>query len=80
MIYERCEHCGGRLDRPGLYSCGPSYGHPEPSIPQRIVWAIERELDDRRGFRIDTLDDEIADDLRDKLVQIVAVEIEDLLP
>lgn len=65
---ERCDNCGGRRDRPGLYDCR-DWPHPWPTPAQRVVAAIEREL---RGRRLGwgDLSDEVADELRDKLVAI----------
>lgn len=73
---ERCEQCGGRLDRPGLFGCDEE-SHPRPTQAQRIVRAVEHELDDRRGMGWSSLDDDVADELRDKLAAIVEVILED---
>lgn len=66
---KRCDNCGGRTDRPGLYRCDES-PHPKPTLAQAIVADIERELDDRRlGWG--GLDTEAADATWDRLAEIV---------
>lgn len=60
---ECCENCGGRLDRPGLYDCDE--GHPKPTKAQRIVQAIEDDLNDRRGMKLSQLDDDTQQEIRD---------------
>ena len=67
---QRCNECGGRLDRPGLYRCEES-GHPQPDLAQRIVAVIERDLNDRRGLHIDSLSDELQDEIRDHWTELV---------
>jgi hypothetical protein len=48
-VKEICEHCGGTIDRPGLFSCRKRI-HPRPTLAQKIVAAIEEDLSDRRGI------------------------------
>lgn len=71
----RCENCGGRLDRPGLFKCRA--GHPKPTIAQRIVRGIEADLRDRRGLRqnFETLDADTQDEIRDAWEAIIRREV-----
>lgn len=70
----RCPECGGRTDRPGLWDCREPV-HPSPTLAQRIVWAIGREVNSRRGIKWSGLDDDLADELRDRLTAIVEAEL-----
>jgi hypothetical protein len=63
MAEDRCEECGGRLDRPGLYGCDD--GHPPRDTVWEIVAAIEGDLGNRRGLGLGTLDDELQDAIRE---------------
>lgn len=68
---ERCEHCGGRLDRPGLFACID--GHPAPTLSQRIAKAIEYDLTHRRGLRQawERIDADTQDEIRDEWGRVV---------
>lgn len=67
---EECENCGGGWDRPGLNRCNDPQ-HVRPTLSQRIVADIERELNGRRGMKWGNFDDETLRGLRDKLASIV---------
>ena len=67
---ERCEECGKLFNRPSFYS-GCQQQHPKPTLAQRIVEDIEKNLTDRRGLRWDGIDDECQDEIRDTLVKLV---------
>lgn len=67
---ERCEECGGAWDRPGLFGY-QGLGHAAPTQAQRIVHAIESELNSRRGLRWDRIDHDLAREIRDALAEIV---------
>lgn len=71
-----CENCDGRLDRPGLFRCKKKH-HPDPTLPQRIAAAIERDLSDRRGLRQEWegIGPEIQVEIRDKWAEIIAGEL-----
>lgn len=72
MSEDRCQDCGGRLDRPGLFRCKDKR-HPEPDLAERIVRDLERDLRDRRGLRheFEACEADIQDEIRDAWVQIV---------
>ena len=65
----RCGYCGRRFDRPS-FGCPPGVGgedHAQGTLADRIVDAVEAELNDRRlGW--DSLDDDTRDELRETLV------------
>lgn len=61
-----CEECGGLLTWPGLHGC--KEGHPAPSQAQRIAMAIEEDLNDRRGLQLSSVDDEVAQEIRETWV------------
>ena len=68
---ERCEECGGRFDRPGLYGC--TDGHVTPTPAQRIVQIVEHECNSRRGLHWSSVDEgDILDELRDTLADKIA--------
>ena len=71
-MIERCENCGGRLDRPGLFQCNVD-GHPEPTIAQTIVAAIEADLRGRRGLSgsFEDVDADVQDEIRDRWAELV---------
>jgi hypothetical protein len=66
----RCQYCNRRWDRPASPGCVEG-GHEPHTLPDRIVAEIEADLNDRRGLGIDTLDDDIQDDIRDKWVELI---------
>jgi len=77
MSGERCVYCEGRWDRPGLYDCKDGR-HPPPTLAQRIVADIESELGNRRlGWG--GIEAEVADELRDRLDEIVRRRLEAVL-
>lgn len=45
---------------------------------KRAVTRIWENLDDRRGFNLDSIDDEIQKEIRAELVEIIAAEIASL--
>jgi hypothetical protein len=67
---KRCDYCGGRWDRPGLDHCD-NPKHPAATLAQTIVAEIEADLDGRRGVGWSGVDEDIADEIRDKLAAIV---------
>jgi hypothetical protein len=71
---DMCENCGGRVDRPGLYGCGATC-HSAPSLAQRIVRAIERDMDGRRGMGLGGLDADLRVEIRDRWAAIVDEEL-----
>lgn len=71
---EQCDYCEGPWDRPGRDNCEDPR-HAAPTAAQRAVAAIERELDSRRGVGWSGVDEEIADQIRDKLAAIVEAEL-----
>jgi len=75
---ERCEDCGRRLDRPPYWDCdGP---HAKPNLAQRIVDAIEDDLNSRCGMSFAGIDDEIQDQIRDEWERLIWLEFnKDLL-
>lgn len=69
---DRCDDCGGRISRPGLFGCErPS--HPAPDRAQKIVAAIESDIRDRRGLgnEFARIEDDIQDKIRDRWTKIV---------
>jgi hypothetical protein len=66
----RCLECHGRLDHPGLYGCNLDH-HTRPTKAQEIVRAVEVELSRRSGMGWGHLDEDIVEELRDKLARIV---------
>lgn len=68
---QRCEECGGRFDRPGLFGCND--GHVTPDLSQSIVAKIEHDLRDRRCLRqaFESIDDDQQDIIRDTWARIV---------
>jgi hypothetical protein len=71
---ERCDYCLRRLDRPGMLLC-PMVEHPRPTFAQRIVNAIEHDLNSRRGLGIDTLDNDAQDAILDTWTALIEDEI-----
>jgi hypothetical protein len=71
---KNCDHCDGRVDRPGLHGCAVG-GHPDPDLAQRIVAAIERDMDDRRGMGLGSFDEDIRVEIRDRWAEIVRKEL-----
>ena len=72
-IMSECHKCGGDLSRWGLFGC--DVGHPLPTLAQRIVRAIEDDLNDRRGFHLDSLDDETRNSIVDKWEKLIEAEL-----
>ena len=72
---KRCEECGGRFDRPGLFGCGE--GHPDATKPQAIVAVIESDIRNRRGLRqeFEGIDAEIQDEIRDTWADLIEQEL-----
>ncbi len=64
-----CPQCNGRFNYPGLHGCKD--GHAHPTRAQQVVWAIEAELNDRRGVGWSGVDEEMACEIRDALTRIV---------
>lgn len=66
MSTQRCEQCGGRFDRPGLFHC--TDGHPSPTTAQQIVAAVEDTIRSRRGLKgeWESINDDLQDDIRDE--------------
>ena len=71
-MVNRCEECGGRTDRPGLFGCD-DLPHPEPDLSQAIAALIERDIRDRRGLReeFEAIDDETQCDIRDDWAELI---------
>ncbi len=69
----KCEQCGGDLSRWGLYGCDD--GHPLLTLAQRIARAIERDLNDRRGYHLNSLDDETRNAIVDKWETLIEKEL-----
>lgn len=76
MTISRCDNCGGRRDRPGLFLC--RQGHPAPDLAQRIIAALEDDFRDRRGLRQqwERIDDDTQDKIRDRWAALVRRELE----
>lgn len=72
---DRCEECGGRFDRPGLYRCDDPR-HPAPDLAQRIAAAIERDVNDRRGLKWTGIEEETQYHIRDKWAELIRAELE----
>jgi hypothetical protein len=70
---DKCESCGGDLSRWGLYGCDD--GHPLPTLAQRIARAIELDLNDRRGYHFNSLDDETRNLIVDKWEKLIQSEL-----
>lgn len=72
----RCEHCGGRTNKPGLFGCDD--GHHTPTVAQRIAHAIEDDLRDRRSLRqeFESLDDDVQDMIRDAWANVIQRELD----
>jgi len=68
-----CEQCGGDLSRWGLYGCDD--GHPLPTLAQRIARAIERDLNNRRGYHLDVLGNHERNAILDKWSNIIEKEL-----
>ena len=67
---QRCEECGKRFNRPSFYSACQQQ-HSKPTLAQRIVEDVEKNLTGRRGLRWDGIDDECQDEIRDTLAKLV---------
>lgn len=72
---KRCDYCQRRLDRPGSLLC-QNLRHPAPTLAQRIANAIEHDLNDRRGLGIDTLNNDIQDEIFDAWAALIEDEID----
>ena len=72
-LSSECDHCGGDLNRVGLFGCDD--GHPSPNLAQRIARKIEDDLNDRRGFKLNTLDDETRNSIVDKWEVLIQTEL-----
>jgi len=46
-----------------------------PTVAQRIARAIERDLNDRRGFHLKSLDDETRNSIVDKWEKLIEAEL-----
>lgn len=64
-----CDDCGGLLNKVGLFGCNKK--HPKPNFAQRIVRAIEDDLNDRRGMKLSQLDDDVAYEIKGKWEKII---------
>ena len=73
----RCLNCDGRLDRPGLFRCEEPC-HPTPDLAWRIVTAIERDLNNRRGLGFEGLDEDVQYEIRDRWVELIKAEFQDI--
>lgn len=71
MEAERCELCGRRFDRPSFYKPCANKAHPPARVQDDIAEAVEMEIHRRKGIGWCHLDDEIVDDIRDSLVDVV---------
>ena len=69
-----CPECGGSYGRPGRFGC-ESKDHPKPTLPERIALAIERDLNDRRGLHISSLDEQVQIQILDTWKRLVEVEL-----
>ena len=67
---DRCDYCEGPWDRPGRDDCDDER-HATPTLAQQIVAKIEWELHSRRNVGWQGVDEDIADQIRDKLAEIV---------
>ena len=78
MKDERCDECGGLLDRPGLFSC-EMVAHPQPSVAEKIARAIEDDIRDRRGLRqeFDSIDEDTQDEIRDTWTRLIQEILDD---
>lgn len=74
MSEDRCDECGGRYDRPGLFGCGVSR-HPICDFAETIVALIEDDLSDRRGMGWGDIDDELKEEIRDVLAERIRNEV-----
>lgn len=74
---DRCEECGGRFDRPGLFDC--TIRHPEPTQAQAIASVIEKDIRGRRGLKgeWESIDDDIQDDIRDEWARLIEQILDD---
>lgn len=69
-----CDHCEMSLDRVGPEGC--DFGHVQPNLAQRIARKIEDDLNDRRGFKLNTLDDETRNSIVDKWEVLIQTELD----
>jgi hypothetical protein len=70
MSIDRCT-CGRRFDRPGHPYCSAGGSHEvQPDKAWAIVEVIDR-VNDRRGMGLDTLEDELADEIRERWVGLI---------
>ncbi len=69
-----CIECGGLWSRPGKFGCD-SKGHPQPTLAQRIALAIEKDLNNRRGFHLSTLDNETNKTILDAWENLIKMEL-----
>ena len=77
---KRCDECGGRLDRPGLFDCEEP--HPQPDTAQRIVDHIENDLRGRKGLRqeFEDIDEDTQDEIRDQWAMLVRYVLDGIQP
>lgn len=64
-----CDYCGRRSDRPSPYGC--MIEHPKPDLAQRIVEAVESNLNNRRGLSWWACDVEVQNEIRDSLADTI---------
>lgn len=67
---ERCDECGGRIDRPSLLGCEVEC-HPIATVAQRIAAAIEDDLRIRNGMGWAGVDEETIEEIRDSWAEII---------
>jgi hypothetical protein len=70
---DRCPECGCRIDRPSRWECTDA-PHPRPDSPMRAVFAVRRELEDRRLGWAD-----LGDELQDQIDDALAAAIRDVM-
>ena len=73
-MMSECSFCGELFSRPGKFGCQLNE-HPLPTLPQRIALAIERDLNDRRGFHLSSLDSETNRRILDTWAKIIEKEL-----
>lgn len=67
---EICEQCGWPFTRYGLFRCDDKR-HAQPSIAEKCMIEIERDMNNRRGFGFGSFADDIQRKIRNKWIEII---------
>jgi hypothetical protein len=75
MKEECCDYCGKSFKRPSFESCKQK--HVQPTLEQKIVEKIERDICDRGGLQeaFEGIDEETQQEIRDTWAKIISANL-----